>query len=111
MKSNEAYGTVTITEMKSNEAYGVFHQGTRQQHNETHQMAPINQPPSIPPLPPSCGTVSPPMHMVYQSDNNASYVMISVKQEKLDELHEEVKPGKEHFYERVGVSQMPTEDI
>lgn len=107
MKPN---GTVTNTEMKCNEAYGVFRQGTHQKQNETHQMAPPNQPPNVPPLPPSYGNVSPPMDMVYQSNNNTSYVMISVKQE-LDECHEEVNPGEEHFYERVGASQMPTEDI
>ena len=109
MKSNEAYSTVTNTEMKSNEAYGVFHHGTRQQHNETHQMPPLSQPPNIPPLPPNYGNLNPPM--VCRRDKDASYVMISVKQEALDEAYKEVNPKEEHFYETVGASQMPTEDI
>ena len=103
MKSNEAYGTVTNTEMKSNEAYGVFHQGSHQQHNEKLQMPPLNQPPNTPPPPPNYANLNPPM--VY------SYVMISVKQEVLDEPYKEVDLKEEHLYDKVGASQMPTEDI
>lgn len=109
MKSNEAYGTVTNTEMKSNEAYGVFHQGTRQQPNKTLQMPPLNQPPNSPPLPPNYGNLNP--SVVYPNDDDASYEIISVQQEVLDEPYEEVDLKEEHLYEKVGASQMPTEDI
>ena len=89
--------------MKSNEAYGVFHQGSRQQHNENLQMPPLNQPPNTPPPPPNYGNLNPPM--VY------SYVTIAVKQEVLDEPYEVVNPTEEHLYDEVGASQMATDGI
>ena len=91
--------------MKPNEAYGIFHQ---EQPNENYQIVPFNQPPIIqPPPPPSGGNLSP--SIVYQGDNNASYAMVSVKLEALDEPYEEVKPNEEHSYEMVKAPQSPRE--
>ena len=102
IKSNEAYGAVYMQEMKPNEAYGIFHQ------EQPHENVPLNQPPIIPPPPPpSGGNLS--SSMVYQGDNNASYAMVSVKQEALDEPYEEVEPNEEHSYEMVEAPQSPNE--
>ena len=81
-----------MQEMKPNEAYGIFHQ------EQPHENVPLNQPPTIPPPPlPSGGNLSP--SMVYQGDTNASYAMVSVKQEVFDEPYEEVEPNEEEMVE------------
>ena len=91
-----------MQEMKPNEAYGIFHQ------EQPHENVPPSQPPTIPPPPPpSGGNLSP--SMVYQGDNNASYAMVSVKQETFDELNEEVEPNEEQSYEMVETPQSPSE--
>ena len=99
VKSNEAYGAVSIQEIKSNEAYDICHQ---EQPNDNYQMV---QPPIIPP-PPS-GNLSP--SVVCQCDEDASYAMVSVEQEPFDEPYEEVGPNEEHLYETVEVPQSPNE--
>ena len=91
-----------MQEMKPNEAYGICHQ------EQPHENVPLSQPPTIPPSPPpSGGNLSP--SIVYQDDDIASYAMISVKQEALDEPYEEVEPNEEHSYEMVETPQSPSE--
>ena len=91
-----------MQEMKPNEAYGIFHQ------EQPHENVPPSQLPTIPPpLPPSGGNLSP--SMVYQGDNIASYAMVSVKQEALDEPYEEVEPNEEQSYEMVETPHSPSE--
>ena len=106
MKSNEAYGAVSLQEMKSNEAYGICHQRTCQQPNENNQMVQLSQPPIISPLPPHSGDLSP--LTVSQIGNDASYATVTVK-EGCDESYENVEPNKEHSYEMVDVPQSPSE--
>ena len=67
------------------------------------------QPPIIPPPPPPppSGNLNP--SMVCQSDNDASYAMVSVEQEPFDESYEEVEPNEEHLYEMVEVPPSPSE--
>ena len=102
IKSNEAYGAVYMQEMKPNEAYDLFHQ------EQPHENVPLSQPPTIPPPPPpSGGNVSP--SIVYQSDDIASYAMVSVEQEAFDEPYETVEPNEEHLYEMVETPQSPNE--
>ena len=70
-------------------------------------MVPLNQPPIIPSPLPNSGNLSP--SMVCQSDNDASYAMVSVVQEPFDESDEEVEPNEEHLYETVEVPLSPSE--
>ena len=107
MKSNEAYGAVSLQEMKSNDAYGICHEGTCQQPNENNQMAQLNQPPIISPPSPHSGDLSSPT--VYQICNDTSYATVTVKEEGFDESYENVEPDKEHSYETVEVPQSPSE--
>ena len=88
--------------MTPNEACGIFHQ------EQPHVNVPLSQPPTVPPPPPPSGG-SPSPSMVYQGDNNASYAMVSVGQEALDEPYEEVEPNEEHSYEMVGAPRSPSE--
>ena len=93
-----------MQEMKPNEAYGIFHQ---EQPDENCQIVPLNQPSIIPPPPPHSG--NPNLSMVYQSDDVASYAMVSVKQEVFEELNEGVEPNEEHSYETAEAPQSPSE--
>ena len=70
-------------------------------------MAQLNQPPITSPLSAHPGDLSPPT--VYQIGNDASYAVVTVKEEGFDESYENVEPDKEHSYEAVEVPQSPSE--
>ena len=98
-----------MQEMKPNEACDEAYESCHQeQPHENYQIVPLSQPPTIPPPPPpSGGYLSP--SMVYQGDDIASYAMVSVKQEALDEPYEVVEPNEEQSYEIVEAPQSPSE--
>ena len=104
MKSNEAYGAVSVPEIKSNEAYDIFPQETFQQPNENDQMLQLSQSPIISP---HSDSLSPPT--MHQSGNDASYTMVTVKEDGFDESYENVEPNEEHLYEMVEAPQSPSE--
>ena len=107
MKSNEAYGAVSMPKMKSNEAYDIFPQETSHQPNENDQMLQLNQPPVISPVSPHSDHLSPPT--MHQSGNDASYTMVTIKEDGFDESYENVEPNEEQSYEMVEAPQSPSE--